>query len=58
MQDNWFQRSAEILKRTKEVDLDQDGNYIKLAQTILQFIILPVMYSVVFFFALPYFFNE
>ncbi|XKL59859.1 hypothetical protein PGB90_000875 [Kerria lacca] len=25
MQDNWFQRSAEILKRTKEVDFDQDA---------------------------------
>lgn len=52
---SWLQRSNEILKRTKEVDFDQDGNYTKLAQTILQLIFLPLAYAIVFIYALPYF---
>lgn len=55
LQHSWLQRSTEILKRTKEVDFDQDGNYTKLAKSILQFILLPLAYTVVFIFALPYF---
>lgn len=55
MQHDWLQRSTEILKRTKEVDFDQDGNYVTLAQTILQLTVLPFLYVLLYLCALPYF---
>lgn len=58
LQLSWVQRSTEILKRTKEVDFDQDGNYIKLARTILQLILLPAIYCILFIYALPYFCHD
>lgn len=55
LQQSWLQRTAEIFNRTKEVDFDQDGNYAKFVRNILQFVLLPLAYTVVFIFALPYF---